>query len=99
MGLSPIGITRATPFVLEAAVAKSLRSEAHQVLIQELKRARHAAGLSQQQVADALGVRQSYVAKVELGERRIDVVEFLQFVDAVGASWADIVNRVYASGP
>ncbi len=80
-------------------MAKSLRSEAHQVLIQELKKARHAAGLSQQQVADVLGVRQSYVAKVELGERRIDVVEFLQLVDAVSASWPDILKRVSAVGP
>lgn len=79
-------------------MAKSLRTEAHQVLIQELKRARHAAGLSQQQVADVLGVRQSYVAKVELGERRIDVVEFLQFVNAVGASWPDILKRVSSAG-
>ena len=75
-------------------MAKSLRTEAHQVLIMELKSARRAAGLTQQQVADMLGVRQSYVAKIELGERRMDVVEFLRFVCVLEASWPDILKRV-----
>jgi len=75
-------------------VNKSLRSRAHRVLIQELKSARHSAGLSQQDVADILGVPQSYVAKIELGERRIDVVEFLQMVEAVNGSWTEILDLV-----
>lgn len=78
-------------------MAKSLRTEAHKALIQELKRARNAAGLSQQQVADMLGVRQSYVAKVELGERRIDVIELLQLIEALDASWIDIIELVDAA--
>jgi DNA-binding transcriptional regulator YiaG len=94
MGLSDIGISKATSFLLGAAVAKSLRSRAHRVLIQELKSARHRAGLSQQRVADILDVQQSYVAKIELGERRIDVIEFLRFVEAVNASPADILDKV-----
>jgi predicted transcriptional regulator len=94
MGLSDIGISKATSFLLGAAVAKSLRSRAHRVLIQELKSARHRAGLSQQRVADVLEVPQSYVAKIELGERRIDVIEFLRFVEAVNASSADILDKV-----
>ena len=76
---------------------KSLRSQAHGVLIRELKSARLKAHMSQQQVADKLGVPQSFVAKVESGERRIDVVEFLNFVEAVEGSWKDILKRVDAA--
>jgi transcriptional regulator with XRE-family HTH domain len=63
-------------------------------LIRELKDARLKAGMSQQQVANRLEVPQSFVAKIELGERRIDVVEFLKFVDVVDGSWKEILKRV-----
>ncbi|WP_367173572.1 helix-turn-helix domain-containing protein [Hyphomonas sp.] len=61
-------------------------------MVQELNKARREAGLSQQQVADRLGVPQSYVAKIELGERRIDVIEFLKFVEALDATWSEILG-------
>ncbi|HAO35831.1 MAG TPA: XRE family transcriptional regulator [Hyphomonas sp.] len=73
---------------------KTLRTPAHRKLVQELRTARREAGLSQQQVAELLGVPQSYVAKIELGERRIDVIEFLQLVAAIDASWLEILGRV-----
>jgi len=94
MGLSTIGITRATGFVLGAVVNKTLRTPAHRKLVQELRKARREAGLSQQQVAELLGVPQSYVAKIELGERRIDVIEFLKLVEVMDASWFEILGRV-----
>ncbi|MGE6696364.1 helix-turn-helix domain-containing protein [Hyphomonas sp. NPDC076900] len=77
-------------------MGKSLRSKAHVALIGELKKARLDAGLSQQQVAERLGQPQSYVAKIELGERRVDVVEFLQLTAVLGASWNAILKRVIA---
>jgi transcriptional regulator with XRE-family HTH domain len=49
-------------------------------LIQRLVAARNTAGLTQQAVADRLGKPQSYVAKVEGLQRRLDVVELLQLV-------------------
>lgn len=79
-------------------VNKTLRTPAHRKLVQELKKARRDAGLSQQQVADLLGVPQSYVAKIEIGERRIDVIEFLKFVEALDASWSDILGKINTSG-
>ena len=57
--------------------------------------ARKNAGLTQTQVAEALGKPQSYVAKYEGGERRLDVIEFLDVCNAVGASAAGIVKRLY----
>lgn len=78
-------------------MGKSLRSKAHTTLIQELKKARLNAGLSQQQVAERLGQPQSYVAKIELGERRLDVVEFLELTAALDTSWNTILKRVGAA--
>lgn len=47
--------------------------------------ARKSAGLTQAQVAFRLGRPQSFVAKYENGERRIDVVEFLAIASALKA--------------
>ncbi len=51
---------------------------------QRLKEARVAAGLRQVDVADALGRPQSYVAKIESGERKVDFVEVLDLCAVIG---------------
>ncbi|GJL65064.1 MAG: transcriptional regulator [Nitrospirales bacterium] len=50
-----------------------------------LVEARTKAGLTQQQVADGLGQPQSFVAKIEGGERRLDVIEFVELCDQLEA--------------
>jgi len=47
--------------------------------------AREQAGLTQQQVAKRLRKPQSFVSNYERGQRRIDVLELLRVVDALGA--------------
>jgi len=63
--------------------AKRRRSAVHspeyQRLLKRLRDARHQAGLTQGQVAKALGRPQSFVTKCELGERRIDPVDLQRF--------------------
>lgn len=49
-----------------------------------LIRTRLSSGLSQVKVAERLGKPQSYVSKVERGERRLDMTEFVEFADALG---------------
>ena len=44
-------------------------------MLKKLREARLEAGLTQAEVASALGKHQSYVSKVETGERRIDPIE------------------------
>ncbi len=53
----------------------SLYNEDYKKIIKRLKEARLKIGLSQQDAADALGKPQSYISKIESGERRLDVVE------------------------
>lgn len=59
-----------------------------------LKAERKRAKLTQQQVADQLGVPQSYVAKYEGGERRLDVIEFIAVVQALGANPVEVFERL-----
>lgn len=54
---------------------KSIHSKEYKVVLQRLKKARLEAGLTQVEVAKKLGHHQSYISKIESGERRVDVVE------------------------
>ena len=62
---------------------KSLRSKEHRSLCALLIAAREKAELTQVDVAKRLGKPQSYVAKYEGGERRLDVVEFIAVARAL----------------
>jgi transcriptional regulator with XRE-family HTH domain len=53
----------------------------YQYIIRRLREAREHAGLTQAEVAEALGRPLSFVSKCELGERRIDPVDFRRFAE------------------
>jgi len=67
-------------------------------LIALLVEKRKKAGLTQADVAKKLRRYQSFVATVESGQRRIDVVEFLDFADAIGFDPRDAIKRLKAVG-
>ena len=51
---------------------------------------REVAGLTQRQLADRLGREPSFIWRIEHGERRLDVVEFIRYTKACGlpeAAW------------
>ncbi|WP_420346180.1 helix-turn-helix domain-containing protein [Pelagibius sp.] len=73
---------------------KSVHTEQYRVLITRLTEARTDAGLTQQQLADLLGRPQSFVAKYENGERRLDVVEFLEIAGQIEADPHAIIDLV-----
>lgn len=60
----------------------------------QIKSVRLAAGFTQQQVADALERPQSFVAKYESGERRLDVVEFMEVCEAIDIEPSTIINAL-----
>ena len=82
-----------------AAMPRSVFSPPYIQLIETLVDARHAAGLRQVELADRLGRPQSFVSKVERGERRLDAVEFLIFARALGADGLVILAGVAAKLP
>ncbi|MFY9685746.1 MAG: helix-turn-helix transcriptional regulator [Pseudolabrys sp.] len=73
---------------------KSLGSARHKALIGLLVRKREAAGMTQAELAARLGEYQSFVARLESGQRRIDVVEFLDLADAVGFDAARTISAL-----
>jgi transcriptional regulator with XRE-family HTH domain len=57
----------------------------HQAVGAALARAREKAGITQTQLARQLRKPQSFVSNLERGQRRIDVLELVRIVDALGA--------------
>jgi len=56
-------------------MSKSIYLKDYRNMIEKLKKARLGAGLKQEDVASKLEKPQSYVSKIERGERRLDIVE------------------------
>jgi len=66
------------------AMEKSVHTSEYRALRVELRRVRSEAGFSQRELAARLRVPHSWIAKVENGERRIDLIEFCWFASACG---------------
>lgn len=62
--------------------------------ISVLVAARHAEGLTQRQLAEAIGKPPSFVAKYELGERRLDFVEFIAITNALGRDPGTVIRTI-----
>lgn len=54
---------------------KIIYSRAQRHLVNKIKKAREEAKLDQKKVAKLLGTTQSYISKMESGQRRIDVIQ------------------------
>lgn len=62
-------------------MSKSIYTKDYKEILNHLKQARIDSGLSQQSVAAKLGKPQSYISKIESGERRLDVIELKKIAE------------------
>lgn len=74
---------------------KSIYTREYAVFLEQLRKARETKNLTQIEVAEHLGQTQSFVSKVERGERRLDVVELLAFCSAIDVQFVDFVRHFY----
>lgn len=73
---------------------KSLYSKQYRNFLKLLKEARLDAGLTQSGVARRIRRPQSFVSKCESGERRIDVIEFLEYCRIYEVTPDSILTRL-----
>ncbi|MBI1331278.1 MAG: helix-turn-helix domain-containing protein [Armatimonadetes bacterium] len=62
----------------------SLNTSDYDELISFIKRIRSEKGVSQEELSKRLGQSENFVLKIEHKDRRIDVVELLHLVEALG---------------
>jgi len=60
---------------------KSIYSKEYRKVVERLKKAREEVKLKQTEVAKKLSRPQSYISKIERGERRIDITELKKIAD------------------
>lgn len=73
---------------------KSVFSHEYHIFRQCMIAARKEAQLTQATLAQSIKKPQSFVAKYENGERRLDVIEFLLIARVIGIDPCDILRRV-----
>jgi ribosome-binding protein aMBF1 (putative translation factor) len=75
-------------------LGKSLGTDRHKALIGLLIAKREAAGMTQAQLAERLGEYQSFVARLESGQRRCDVVEFIELAQILGFDPSEAIREI-----
>jgi len=71
---------------------KSIHSKEYKNIIEKLKMARLNAGLKQEDVASKLKKPQSYISKIERGERRVDVAELKELAKILKKDISYFIN-------
>jgi len=79
-------------------IRKSVHSPDQAAFCELMVRARKAAGLTQEALAGRLKKPQSFVAKYEGGERRLDVLEFIAIARALDADPVKLMARFVTGG-
>ena len=75
-------------------LGKTLQSARHRALIDLLIAKREKAGLTQHELAAQIGQYQSFVARMESGQRRIDVVELIELSEILDFDAAHVVREI-----
>lgn len=73
---------------------ETIRTARHRQLVETLVTERKRAGITQVNLAEQLGVSQTWIVRLEGGGRRIDVVEFMALAEAIGFSPAKIIREL-----
>ena len=73
---------------------KSLHTRLYHRVIARLRAKREEKGMTQMQLAERLGVNQTFVSKVEICERRLDIVELLTICEILEIPFVDFIKEI-----
>ena len=73
---------------------KTIYSKEYQTLLNWLRRCREEKSLSMRALAQKLDVHHSWIGKVELGERRLDVVEYVRLCAALDVNPGNGIAKI-----
>lgn len=71
-----------------------LRDDRYREMIGRLKARRLELGMTQEALGKFLGIHRQFVSRVELGERRLDVVEFVDFAHALQLDPTKLIEEI-----
>lgn len=77
-----------------SALVKTLGTKQHEALIAFLVQRRKEIGMKQIDLAKKLGEYQSFVARLESGQRRIDVIEFIELSGILKFDIHEVIRKL-----
>jgi transcriptional regulator with XRE-family HTH domain len=76
------------------STTKGFQEPRYRALVGMLIDARKASGVSQEAFAAKINRHQQFVSRYETGERRLDVVEFVDIANALGCRPGDLILSI-----
>jgi transcriptional regulator with XRE-family HTH domain len=76
-----------------SAQRSSRKQRERRILLDLLRELRRQKGLSQDQMAKAIGTKQAFVSKYETGERRLDFLDLVAICEALNTSIVKFAER------
>jgi transcriptional regulator with XRE-family HTH domain len=73
---------------------KSKKTKEYRIFCQVLKSFRKGQHFQQEELAKKLKITQSFLSKIERGDRGIDIIELMQYCEAVGISLTEFSARL-----
>ena len=73
---------------------KSIHTKLYQRMIARLRAKSEENGVTQLHLAEKLGVNQTFVSKVEICERRLDIVELLTICEILEIPFVDFIKEI-----
>ncbi len=73
---------------------KTIYSKDSRVLTEYLRNSRKEAGLTIRQLAEKMDVHHSIIGKIETGERRLDVIEFIEYCQVLDIEPTEIIKKI-----
>jgi transcriptional regulator with XRE-family HTH domain len=75
-------------------IKKTIHAREYHKVISLLRECREAKGLTQKNLADKIGSDQTFISKIEIGERRIDIIELRQICIAMKMTLPEFIEKL-----
>jgi transcriptional regulator with XRE-family HTH domain len=75
-------------------VKKSIYRKEYKYFIEVLVEFRNKAGLLQTDLAEKLNVHQSYISKIETGQRRVDIIELREICSYLNTNLVEFTKQI-----
>lgn len=75
-------------------IQKSIHAREYHKVISLIREYREKKNLTQKELADKIGTDQTFISKIEIGERRVDVIELRIICLALDVSLIEFINHL-----
>ena len=80
--------------LMQASMEKSIYTDEYAVFLNLLRETREAGNITQVQLAEIIGQSQSFVSKIEIGERRLDLIQLRTICRSLGTTLPEFVSKL-----